>query len=103
MTDAATAIAISDGLFPEAIVCGDDRLWCDGVRYPSQRPVRESARRRDRVVKVVSNTWLNDDRPWTGPERCLWLAGFPTAARRQFTAWTRPRHGPDGAGNRSRA
>ena len=42
----ATEVAIYNDLFPEATVCGDDWLWCDGKRFPSQRPVRESALRR---------------------------------------------------------
>lgn len=42
----AAEIRLCDELFPEAIVCGDDWLWCDGRRFPSQPPVRESARRR---------------------------------------------------------
>lgn len=91
-------IGICDQLFPEAVVCGDDWLWCDGSRFPSQQPVRESARRRGRVVKVVSNTWLIDDRPWTVAERRLWLEGLPTAARRRFTAWRRARAGLDSSG-----
>lgn len=94
-------IRICDQLFPEAVICGDDWLWCDGKRFPSQQPVRESARRRGRVLKVVSNTWLIDDRQWTLAERCLWLEGLPTAARRRFTAWRRARRGLDSAGNRS--
>lgn len=94
-------IEICDHYFPEAIVCGDDWLWCDGMRFPSQQPVRESARRRGRVLKVVSNTWLIDDQPWTFTERCLWLGEMPTTARRRLTAWRRSRRGLDSAGNRS--
>lgn len=97
----AAEIALCDELFPEALVSGDDWLWCDGKRFPSQQPVRDSARRRGRVLKVVSNTWLIDDRPWSLAERCLWLAGLPTAARRRLTAWRRRRRGLDSAGNLS--
>lgn len=79
-------LALCDELFPEAVVCGDDWLWCDGVRYPSQQPVRESASRRRRVLKCVSNTWLIDDRPWTAAERLIWLRELPTALARRITA-----------------
>lgn len=97
----AAEIALCDELFPEAVVCGDDWLWCNGKRFPSQQPVRDSARRRGRVLKVVSNTWLIDHQPWSLAERCLWLAGLPTAARRRLTAWSRRRRGLDSAGNLS--
>ncbi|MFM8891191.1 MAG: hypothetical protein ACKOTB_06130, partial [Planctomycetia bacterium] len=96
----AEEVGICDELFPAALVCGDDWLWSDGKRYPVQRPVRESARRRGRVLKCVSNTWLIDDRPWTLSERCLWFQELPTAARRHVTAWRRARRGLDSAGTR---
>ncbi len=99
----ASELSICDDLFPEAIVCGDDWLWCDGKRFPSQRPVWESARRRKRILKCVSNTWLIDDQPWTLTERRLWLSGLPTAMRRRFTAWQRGRRGLDSAGTPSRS
>jgi len=98
----ANELAICDALFPEAIVCGDDWLWCDGQGFPSQRPIRESARRRGRILKCVSNTWLIDDRPWTSTERRLWLGGLPVAVRRRITAWRRARRGLDSAGNPGR-
>lgn len=92
-------IAICDDLFPEAIICGDDWLWCDGRCYPSQQPVGESARRRHRVLKCVSNTWLIDDRPWTAAERMIWLRGLPQSVLRRLTAWARARRGCNSAGN----
>lgn len=94
----AIELNICDDLFPEAIVCGDDWLWCDGKRFPSQRPVRECAQRRGRTLKCVSNTWLIDDRPWSIDERRLWFSGLPTAMRRRFTAWRRALRGLDSAG-----
>ena len=97
----AAEIILCDDLFPNAIVCGDDWLWCDGRDFPTQRPVRESAQRRGRFLKFVSNTWLIDDRPWTLTERRLWLTGVPTALRRRFTAWRRALHGFDSGGNPS--
>lgn len=99
----AAEIRLCDELFPEAIVCGDDWLWCDGERFPSQPPVRESAARRGHVLKCVSNTWLIDDRPRTLAERILWVCGPPVAMRRHVTAWRRARHGRDSAGDLPRA
>jgi len=99
----AAEIAICDELFPEALVCGDDWLWCDGRRFPTQQPVRDSARRRGRVVKCVSNTWLIDDRPWSMAERWLSLLGLPTGIRRRCQAYLRARRGLDSAGNTGRA
>lgn len=92
-------LELCDELFPDAVVCGDDWLWCDGTRFPSQQPVRESARRRGRVLKCVSNTWLIDDRPWTAKERILWLRGLPTAMVRHLTAWRAARRGLNSSGN----
>lgn len=96
----ALEVSLCDELFPESIVCGDDWLWCDGRKYPSQQPVRESARRRGRVLKCVSNTWLIDDRPWTLTQRLIWLRGLPTSCLRRLTAWRRARRGLDSSGNR---
>jgi len=98
----AAEIQLCDELFPEAIVCGDDWLWCDGKRFPTQRPVRDSARRRGRILKVVSNTWLIDDTPWTIEERWLWLLGLKMAWGLRKTAWKRARQGLDSAGNPTR-
>lgn len=95
----AAEIQLSDELFPEAIVGGDDWLWCDGKKFPTQQPVRDSARRRNRFLKTVSNTWLIDDRPWTLPERWMWLRGLPQAFRCRFAAWRRARKGLDSTGN----
>lgn len=95
----AAEIRLCDELFPEAIICGDDWLWCDGKRFPTQPPARESAARRGRVLKCVSNTWLIDDRPWTMAERVIWLRGLPTASVRAMTAWQRARRGLDSSGN----
>jgi hypothetical protein len=92
-------IRLCDDLFPEAVICGDDWLWCDGRCYPSQQPVRESTRRRGRVLKCVSNTWLIDERPWTVEERILWLRELPIAVVRRVTAWVRARRGCNSAGN----
>lgn len=92
-------IAICDELFPEAIICGDDWLWCDGWGYPSQKPVVDSARRRRRVLKTASNTWLIDDRPWTAAERMVWLRCLPQSLVRLLRAWMRARRGCDRAGN----
>lgn len=95
----AAEIRLCDKLFPQAIVCGDDWLWCDGRQFPTQQPVRESARLRRRTLKVVSNTWLIDDRPWTLAERVMWLRGLRTSLVRRITAWQRARQGLDSAGN----
>jgi len=95
-------IAVCDDLFPEAVVCGDDWLWCDGRCYPSRQPVADSARRRGRVLKCVSNTWLIDDRPWTVAERMIWLRALPQSFVRRMTAWMRARRGCNSAGNPGR-
>jgi len=92
-------ISICDELFPGAIICGDDWLWCDGWCYPTQKPVADSARRRRRVLKTASNTWLIDDRPWTAAERMIWLRCLPQSFVRRFRAWMRARHGCDSSGN----
>lgn len=94
----AIELKICDDLFQGAIVCGDDWLWSDGKGFPSQRPVQESAHRRGRILKCVSNTWLIDDRPWSISERWLWLSGLPTSLRRRFTAWRRALWGLDSSG-----
>jgi predicted O-methyltransferase YrrM len=92
-------IAICDELFPEAIICGDDWLWRDGWGYPSQKPVHDSARRRRRVVKTASNTWLIDDRPWTAAELMIWLGCLPQSLVRRLRGWMRARRGCDSAGS----
>lgn len=95
----AAEVQVCDELFPDAIVCGDDWLWSDGRGFPSQQPVRESARRRHRILKCVSNTWLIDDRPWTPAERMIWLRGMPTTLLRHITAWSRAQRGLASSGN----
>lgn len=92
-------ISLCDELFPEAVICGDDWLWCDGYRFPCQRPVRESARCRKRQLKCVSNTWVVDKCPWTLAERLIWLRGWPVSLIRRFTAWRRSLRGRDSSGN----
>ncbi len=92
-------ISVCNSLFPSAIVCGDDWLWSDGHRFPTQLPVRAAARQQDRFLKCVSNTWVIDDRPWTFKERLIWLRGLPVELVRRFTALRRSLRGRDSAGN----
>ena len=92
-------IRLCDELFPEAVICGDDWLWCDGYQFPCQKPVCESARWRQRVLKCVSNTWVIDKQPWSMTERLIWLRGLPISLIRQFTAWRRSLRGLDSSGN----
>lgn len=92
-------IKLCDELFPEAILCGDDWLWSDGWQFPWQHPVRESACRRERVLKCVGNTWLIDDRRWTLAERLIWLRGLRVALAGHIMAWRHRRRGLDTSGN----
>lgn len=84
-------IALCEKLFPASILGGDDWYYTDGRGFPLRAPARASAARRGQILKVFSNTWLIDDRPWTINERLWRICELPTdilmAARAVRQQW----------------
>lgn len=87
-------------LFPDALVGGDDWIWQDGRIFPIREPARELARRQGRVLKAIDNTWLIDDRPWSGFQRRLWCTRLPSTLVHELDARRQRLVGRNSAGTR---